>query len=125
MARHAKKPPIASVIHPPHPAENSPTPSARLSPARALALARLHRAKRGVRQNVNPGRQRTLKAVATLLRRHPVPGLVSRRALAAHCQVSDRTLRRWLAGEDWPPRAQLDRLAELTRRLDQRFAGKN
>ena len=36
----------------------------------------------------------------------------SARELARCCGVSDRTVRRWAAGTDWPARVSLDRLVE-------------
>ena len=37
-------------------------------------------------------------------------GVVSRRVLAGEIGIDDRTLRRWLAGEDTPPADMLRRL---------------
>lgn len=45
-------------------------------------------------------------------------GAVSTRALAAHLSVSDRTVRRWLAGVDLPPVATLRRIGAWVRRIE-------
>lgn len=72
------------------------------SPAKAQALRTLHAARRGVRIHADdPNRQQVLDAVRSALSR-PVRGHRSIRALAAYLGVSDPTVRRWLAGVDWP-----------------------
>ena len=41
-----------------------------------------------------------------------VVGEFSAREVARRCGVSDRTVRRWVSGQDWPDRAALVRLVE-------------
>lgn len=89
--------------------------TAATSPKKARALAALHASRRGQRKN-DPGMTAhqlggLLADVAGLVRTQPEPGSVSFRALAAHCKVSDRTVRRWIGGTDWPN-------AAMTRRLE-------
>jgi len=71
--------------------------------AKSRALAALHRKRRGLRIHVSPSRDResTLTELASVVR-HPIRGR-SIRAVAEHLRVSDRTIRRWLQGIDWPP----------------------
>lgn len=45
----------------------------------------------------------TLRALGRLLTQEPRHGVRSRKALARELEASDRTVRRWLAGEDLPP----------------------
>lgn len=45
-------------------------------------------------------------------RRIPRKQRVSRKAAALACGVSDRTIRRWLSGEDWPSRVSAAKLAK-------------
>lgn len=80
--------------------------TAKTSKAKAAALKALHAAQRGVRQRpASPEREAILgevhAAVATPARGRSV------RALAAHLRKSDRTVRRWLSGEDWPTATHL------------------
>lgn len=74
------------------------------SPAKARALRALHARRRGLRTN-SPGLTEhalrgLLSDVMTSIR--PARPGQSIRALAGHCHVSDRTVRRWLDGTDWP-----------------------
>ena len=54
--------------------------------------------------------QRIRLRVVSLLNDHYEPGRVSVRALAAAIGVADRTVRRWLAGEDRPSPEDQERL---------------
>lgn len=81
----------------------------RRSNAQAKALEVLHASRRGVRVHPEGDQSRVLSAVAEAVRR-PVRGIRSVRVLAAHLGVSDRTVRRWLSGEDWPPAEALARM---------------
>lgn len=89
------------------------------SPAKAAALAALHAALRGRRRSsAATGRERevTLAELASAIR-EPVRGVASLRVVAEYCGVSDRTVRRWLAGEDWPPASQIRRIRSWLRQL--------
>lgn len=81
------------------------------SAAKNRALKSLHASRRGVRQHTGSERDRAtvLGDLAAVLR-EPVRGVRSIRVLADHLRVSDRTVRRWLTGEDWPPPTQLRRI---------------
>lgn len=57
-----------------------------------------------------------------LLADHPRYGVRSLRAIAAHLEVSDRTIRRWLSGEDHPAPEQLTALTAWTRRHERMTA---
>lgn len=72
---------------------------------------------RGRRAHPRPPRG-LLRALARALEQ-PERGSVSIRAAAEACRVSDRTVRRWLAGEDWPAPVsarRLERWVEWARR---------
>ncbi|MDR3634365.1 MAG: helix-turn-helix domain-containing protein [Isosphaeraceae bacterium] len=62
--------------------------------------------------------------IVDLLDEAPLPEVRSMRALATLLGVTDRTVRRWLAGEDLPPPNAMARLrawhAEQRKRLDAR-----
>lgn len=50
--------------------------------------------------------------------KHPIPGKISRRAIAKKIGVDTRTLCRWLSGEDYPSQeyhARLESVAEKGR----------
>lgn len=91
----------------------------RRSKAQRAALDALHRARRGVRLHSPGVTDRELSTllgeISTALRSSPERGRVSLRALAAHCSVSDRTVRRWLAGEDMPDSRAVRRLSAWLR----------
>jgi transcriptional regulator with XRE-family HTH domain len=95
-----------------------------LSPAKSAALAALHAARRGVRQHPEPpDLPRLLAQIQEITRRAIRGGSVgpdprSRRELARHLGISDRTIRRWLSGEDVPPPAHIRALRKWVR--DQR-----
>jgi hypothetical protein len=91
-------------------------PATSITPAKAEALAALHVKRRGVRQRPASRARETVLGDVHRLLAEPVRGEVSIRALATHCGVSDRTLRRWLSGEDWPPATQVTRLAAWVRK---------
>ncbi len=85
--------------------------SAAQSPAKAAALAALHESRRGVPVNPMPAKlRRALTAAAVLIEAHGVngperPALGPRgsiRAAARSMGVTDRALRRWLAGSHHP-----------------------
>jgi hypothetical protein len=68
------------------------------------------------RHRVDPVRlAAALDSVRGLLA-NPRRGEVSVRALAAHVGVSDRTVRRWLSGEDLPPAGAVRRVEAWVRR---------
>ena len=71
------------------------------TPAKRAALAALHTARRGRRVHPEAADWPALRRRLAAAVRHPEPGR-SRRAAAAACGVSDRTLRRWLAAIDLP-----------------------
>lgn len=54
----------------------------------------------------------TLRALGRLLTQDHKHGVRSRKALARDLEASDRTVRRWLAGEDLPPPATQDAVRE-------------
>lgn len=63
----------------------------------------------------------TLRDLKARLAR-PIHGKVSRRAVAEWCDVSDKTVRRWLCGEDVPGPASAKRVASWL--VSVRLAGK-
>lgn len=76
------------------------------SPAKARAIAAAHRARRGSHDN-DPGiSPRELAALLRRLAKIVGNGLswpaTSRRKLAAHLRVHERSVRRWLSGRCWP-----------------------
>ena len=80
---------------------------AKMTQAKRKALAALHDSRRGVRlAPPSRARSRIVAAVRQAVG-EPERGVRSVRVLAAWCQVSDRTVRRWLSGEDWPPIEQV------------------
>lgn len=87
------------------------------SRAKRKALRALHRSRRGKRIN-DTGRERdnTLAILATLVR-EPVPGIRSIRSAAAAISVSDRSVRRWLAGQHWPSITHLRALRAWARKV--------
>lgn len=67
---------------------------------------------RGKRRNPDRGNWSMVRlTLARFIDDHLRRGEISYRALAADLGVSDRTVRRWLAGEDRPP-AELQEAAE-------------
>jgi hypothetical protein len=74
------------------------------------ALHALHASRRGKRLSRASAARDDVLARARDVLRDPVPGR-SARALAAWCGVSDMTVRRWLAGDDWPGMEQVKRIA--------------
>lgn len=82
----------------------------RHSQAKRKALAALHASRRGVRVHHQAA---DLGAVLARLEARitpPEPGLRSVRVVAQFCGVSDRTVRRWLSGEDLPAPAALEQV---------------
>jgi len=93
-----------------------------LSPAKLRSLRALHAIMRGRRHSVdNPSRKRVLAQVRRLIAQ-PTRGR-SARAVAEYCDVSDRTVRRWLDGEDWPPADQIRAMAAWVRKFDAAAVG--
>lgn len=77
------------------------------SRAKAKALTALHKSRRGRRINGKPSRRRdTILAALHQAVLSPEPGR-SRYGVAAYVGVSEKTIRRWLSGEDWPTEAAL------------------
>ena len=74
------------------------------------ALKALHKLRRGKRLSGASAKRDNVLARARDVLRDPVPGR-SARALAAWCGVSDMTVRRWLAGDDWPGMDKVSRIA--------------
>lgn len=92
----------------------------RMTEAKQNALAALHAGRKGVRQaRQADSRDRVLEAVRAAVC-EPVRGLRSVRVVAAWCHVSDRTVRRWLSGEDWPPIEQVHAMEHWLRSLPAR-----
>ena len=89
--------------------------SLRRSPGQLRALADMHAARRGIRQRPRGLPTDLGRAVADLLREQPERGRISIRCAASAVGVSDRTLRRWLAGEDWPAPGAVSRLRRWLR----------
>lgn len=88
----------------PHPSLSAARKGGQARTARKLAALRaLYDRRRGVRLH-DPGAQwpATRGQVLRLLDTAHARGSVSIRALAESLRVSDRTLRRWLRGEDYP-----------------------
>ena len=74
----------------------------RMTAARRASLRALHASRRGRRKSApSAEREDTLERVRRLLE-NPARGVRSIRAVARSVGVSDRAVRRWLAGEDWP-----------------------
>lgn len=73
---------------------------------------------RGRYRNATDGdnTREVLDALRVLLDTQHARGRVSLRVLSDHLSVSDRTVRRWLSGEDMPPAATLKRVAAWVRR---------
>ena len=72
----------------------------------------------GKRRNPDVGDwQRIRLRVVSLLNDRPEYGRVSVRAIAAVIGVSDRTLRRWLSGEDRPPPLAQEQLRQWVAEL--------
>jgi hypothetical protein len=82
------------------------------SPKKAKALRDLHASRRGVRHRPDTRDRETVLTDVIAALRNPMRGVRSIRAVAAHCRVSDRTVRRWLSGEDWPPPTQIRRMQQ-------------
>lgn len=82
--------------------------------AKLAALRALHSARRGKRLSGASAARDDVLARARHVLRDPVPGR-SARALAAWCGVSDTTVRRWLAGADWPAMAQVKKIEAWSR----------
>lgn len=59
--------------------------------------------------------QRALNALRKALKTTTVPSPtdLTRRRVAAALGVSDRTVRRWLSGEDWPPADKVQSIFRL------------
>lgn len=75
--------------------------------ARKLAALRVIHARRRGRRVHTPGMAagdlaRLMARVAAIIRERPERGRTSVRALADYIGVSDRTVRRWIDGVDWP-----------------------
>lgn len=79
---------------------------------------------RGRRRNpITPrGWERLRAAIAAILPDAPRHGRLSRRALARYLGVSDRTVRRWLDGTDYPSAEYLPGLRAWLR-AEKRFLG--
>lgn len=77
------------------------------------ALGRLHAWRRGRRNHV-PMAEGLVASVRDLTKRQDV----SLKQLAAEAGVSDRSLRRWLAGEDHPAPPHVKSLRSAVARLD-------
>lgn len=91
----------------------------RMTDAKRRALSRLHDSRRGKRVRTDdPRRQTVLEAVRAAVA-EPVRGQVSIRALASVLRVSDRTVRRWLDGTDWPDSRAIRGMAAWVRRVSQ------
>lgn len=69
---------------------------------------------RGKRRNYAGGTPQIMAALADYLRTNRQAG-ARQRKLARHLRVSVRTLRRWLAGEDWPPPGAMAAILEIVR----------
>jgi hypothetical protein len=82
----------------------------RRTAAKLAALHALHKRRRGKRLSGASAARDDVLARARDVLRDPVPGR-SARALAAWCGVSDMTVRRWLAGDDWPGMDKVSRIA--------------
>lgn len=85
------------------------------SPAKAAALRRLHRARRGIPTNdcgLTP--RDYLRVLGHVHRSLAIPGGPTVRGLARHLLVSDRTMRRWLQGHDIAPAWAVVRLKAMT-----------
>lgn len=87
------------------------------SKAKLAAVRALHAKRRGVRVHPDTRERETVLGELAAAVRVPRPGVVSIRQAARSCSVTDRTIRRWLTGEDWPPAIALRRLAAWLRRV--------
>lgn len=86
------------------------------SEAKAAALRALHASRRGKRIHPDTREREIVLGKVESLVRDTIYGDRSIRAAAAFCKVSDRSLRRWLAGDHWPAPARLRRLEAWVRR---------
>lgn len=87
--------------------------------AKRTALAALHAARRGVPVNPEPAGWRPILTQLLLILRTPDRTVGrSRRALASELGLTDKSLRRWLAGECFPPAQHLPALRSWIRRME-------
>lgn len=87
------------------------------SAAKLVAVQALIERRRGVRLHAASREREAILSDLAAAVRTPVRGVCSIRCAATACSVSDRTVRRWLSGEDWPTPLALRRLAAWLRRL--------
>jgi hypothetical protein len=85
--------------------------------AKTDALALTHSRRKGVRVNISAGRLRenTLAELHTLVTQSYRAGSISIRRLARDIRVSDRSVRRWLDGKNWPSTITLRAIASWMR----------
>lgn len=88
------------------------------SAAKAAALDHLHASRRGKRVHVSSRRLRetVLGELHTLLTTQWQRGEISCTRCAADIGINERTLRRWLSGEDWPEELYLYALSAWIKR---------
>lgn len=86
-----------------------------MSPKQRKALKALHSARRGRRVHPDSRERETVLAEVASALRYPLSGIRSIRVLAAYCRVHERTVRRWLSGEHWPPETAVRRMAQWAR----------
>ena len=92
------------------------------SPRKAAALEALFARRRGKRVN-DPGRLiEIMQIVERVTRVQLQPGRISLRALANYIGVSDRTIRRWLSGHDWPDFENVRKIRRWLRHINHQVA---
>lgn len=90
-----------------------------MTPSKAAALAALHAGRRG--KPVNPDPPKAWSVLRKRLRKRkgvvgaPAEDGLSIKVAAAEIGVSDRTLRRWLSGEDRPGAQHHEAIERLAR----------
>jgi hypothetical protein len=88
-----------------------------ISPARLRALRALHASRTGRRQSRRARERDSVLADLAAAVRSPDYHGRSIKACARYLKVSDRTVRRWLTGEDWPRMTEVRRVAQWLRTL--------
>lgn len=80
---------------------------------------------RGKRRNADVGEWSRIRiGLVAMINNHYEPGRISARTLAQAVGVSDRTVRRWLAGEDRPAPEDQERCRTWAAEQRERIAGR-
>lgn len=92
------------------------------SPKKEFALRRLHTKRRGRRVN-SPGvsapeLRKMMRRLRSILK-NTQPLWISYPVVARHVGVSERTVRRWIVGEDWPSSESVEKLRQWMKQHEQ------